>query len=491
MKKTVKFIFFVALVLNVQFLAHSQDGEALFKQCNVCHLLGKNSTGPNLKGVKQKWIDGGEQENLYAWVKNSTELIASGKSKLAKDIEGFSASAMSNQNLSNEEIDAVLDYVDNYVEAAPVVDNGPTGTTADAPIVYKANYEKNLTLFYWLLVTTVLLLIAILVISGSTKTFIRSDYFKKRMIELNQNGNKTMLLAVLFTAGFSLISTNSFGLTFNGPGVAEEGQTWLLVEDIDLYMLVIVNLILLGVVFYLKGLFNQMLTMIQSPKELEAAKAAPPVTAKINKVLTGAVAIEDEHTILMNHEYDGIQELDNNLPTWWVWGFYATIIFAIVYVFNYHILGTSDLQLEEYNKEMVSEQKKVDAYLSKMAMNVDETNAVLLTEEKDLSAGQAIFEANCIACHLKDGSGQIGPNLTDKNWIYGFDVKDVFSSVKLGRPKGMPEHASKLNPIQIQQVSSFVLSMPEKKGTLPAQGEIIEGGSKDATAKDSTVVAKK
>jgi cytochrome c oxidase cbb3-type subunit 3 len=174
----------------------------------------------------------------------------------------------------------------------------------------------------------------------------------------------------------------------------------------------------------------------------------------------------------MHHEYDGIRELDNNLPPWWVWGFYATIVFGIIYIFNYHILGTADLQIKAYDKEMVQAKKDIDAYLSKMAMNVDETNATLLTEASDLSAGKAIFSTNCIACHKENGGGDIGPNLTDNHWIYGPDVKNLFKTIKLGTANGMPEHASKLNPIQIQQVSSYVLSMPDvKSGGKEPQGD--------------------
>jgi cytochrome c oxidase cbb3-type subunit 3 len=77
-------------------------------------------------------------------------------------------------------------------------------------------------------------------------------------------------------------------------------------------------------------------------------------------------------------------------------------------------------------------------------------------------------------CHKKTGEGDVGPNLTDKAWVYGFDIKDIFSSIKNGRPNGMPEHASKLNPVEIQQVSSYVVQLPFIQGTKPAQGDKIE-----------------
>lgn len=468
MKNFIQYLSLVSFLLLTNLTVLGQNGEQLFKQCNTCHLLGKKSTGPDLKGVKQKWIDAGEQENLYLWVQNSTELIASGKSKLAKEVEGFSQTAMPSQPVSNEEIDAILDYIDNYVAAEKNIDT--TNNSEDKVIIYTPNYEKNLTLFYWLIVLTIVLLIAIVVISGTTTSLLKSDFFKKKLTEMQNKNKSTLLLAIVLTFAWLMSSNVGLAFTFNGPGAAEAGEPWLLIENSDLYLFLTIDIVLLGVLIYLKRMFSQFIQMIHTPKVVEKTE---PVTSKINQLLTNAVPIEEEHTILMNHEYDGIQELDNNLPTWWVWGFYATIIFAVVYIFNYHILKTSDLQIAEYTKEMATKQKEVDEYLSKMAMNVDENSAVLMTEESDLSAGKALFDANCIACHLEDGSGQIGPNLTDKYWIYGNDIKDVFKTVKMGTSNGMPEHNSKLNPIQIQQVSSFVLHLPEKKGKA-AEGELIE-----------------
>lgn len=183
--------------------------------------------------------------------------------------------------------------------------------------------------------------------------------------------------------------------------------------------------------------------------------------------------IEEESKIMLDHEYDGIRELDNNLPPWWVWGFVATVVFAIVYMMDYHVLGISDLQLKEYEKDVKKSEREVKAYLAKMAMNVDENTATLLTGSSDMAAGKSIFQANCVTCHNPKGEGNIGPNLTDKQWIYGFDIKDLFRTIKTGTPNGMPEHNSKLNPVQIQQVGSFILQLPETSGK-EAEGTITE-----------------
>jgi cytochrome c oxidase cbb3-type subunit 3 len=217
-------------------------------------------------------------------------------------------------------------------------------------------------------------------------------------------------------------------------------------------------------------MFKELLGLI-IPKQEKVI--APKKLLKLNKIINDIVPIEEEHTILMHHEYDGIRELDNNLPPWWVWGFVATIIFAIVYLLNNHIFKITDSQVTAYEKEMKRSEKEVKAYLTKMSMNVDETSATLMTSTDDLSSGKTLFETNCVTCHNAKGEGNIGPNLTDKNWIYGFDIKEVFKTIKTGTPNGMPEHNSKFNPIQIQQVASYVLSLPSAKGK-EAQGEIIE-----------------
>ncbi len=464
----------LTLVLGLAFVApfnFAQDGAGLFKsKCNTCHMVDKNSTGPVLKGAKQKWTDAGEGELIYEWVKNPQNLIASGKSKMANEIKNFSPTEMTPQQVSNEEIDAILDYVDNYT---PPVETPVTTGTSGGEVVKTIvpNYEENLSLFQWLLLTAFILIIAIIIMANSISNMIKSDYFKEKLAKKNETGSLKNILTIIGIFGLLAFTQTASALTFNGPGEATEDKPWLVIENGDIYAMVAINLILLGVLLYLRRMFNEFMSMVRTPKTVETK--AGDVAKKMNAILTDAVPIEEEASILMHHEYDGIRELDNNLPPWWVWGFFATIIFSVIYLFNYHILKTSDLQAKEYEHEMKKAETEVQAYLSKMAMNVDETNATLMTEEKDLSAGKALFDANCVVCHKAKGEGDIGPNLTDKHWIYGYDIKDVFYSIKKGRPNGMPEHASKLNPIQLQQVSSYVLSLPETNGKEP-QGDIIK-----------------
>lgn len=469
MKKFQKIIAIAVIFVLPNFL--TAQGEQLFKaKCNTCHLLEKNSTGPNLKGVKQKWTDAGEAEMLYDWVKNPPGLIASGKSKMAAAIKDFSQSQMTPQAVSNEEIDAILGFVDTYVAPIELTNPPGTPTSSATEVTYIPNYADNLDLFYLLLAGIFLQLVAILIISNSIITLVKSEYFQKKLSEKKSKANYTNIIVAVITFGLIAYSGQSYALEFSYPGENTEPTLWLLVENSDIYFMVAINFILLLVIFYLRSMFKNFLRMIKTEKE-KAVEV--PALRKINQILTDVVPIEEESRIMLHHEYDGIRELDNNLPPWWVWGFFATIIFAVVYLFNYHILKTSDLQISAYEKEMKKSAREVKAYLSKMAMNVDETNATLMTEANDIAAGKSIFQTNCVTCHNPKGEGNIGPNLTDKSWIYGYDIKEVFKTIKMGTPVGMPEHNSKLNPVQIQQVASFVLQLPEAKGK-EAEGTITE-----------------
>lgn len=443
------------------------QGEGLFKQkCNTCHMVDKASTGPWLKGVKQKWADAGEAELLYKWVTNSPALISSGQSKMAAAIKGFSASEMPPQIATNEEIDAILTYIDGYTAPTPVVDS--TGTANGVTGTVVPDYEGNLVVFYWLFGFMILMIFVIIIMSNTIINFVRSDFFKTKLKEQQENKSLLGIVLLVGALGAMALTNNSYALHFVGPGETTEKTPWLLVERMDLYLMLAADVLLVFVVLYLRGLFSTFLHMVSPKRE----KVKPERVRKITKVLTDTVAIEDEASILMDHEYDGIQELDNNLPPWWVWGFYATIVFAIFYLFSFHFFKTGDLQEVEYKREMAKAEKEVNAYLDKMAMNVDENTATLLTDDAAIQSGKSIFTENCVTCHKQNGQGDIGPNLTDKFWIYGNDIKQVFGTIKNGTAKGMPDHASKLNPVQIQQVASFVLQLPYTAGRAPDGTEV-------------------
>tara|TARA_R110002050_G_scaffold300276_1_gene468446 strand:+ start:15848 stop:16768 length:921 start_codon:yes stop_codon:yes gene_type:complete len=196
--------------------------------------------------------------------------------------------------------------------------------------------------------------------------------------------------------------------------------------------------------------------------------------SNIYKKLAGVdKPIEEEHEIILDHNYDGIKELDNNLPPWWVYSFYISIVFAAVYLLRFHVFNGEN-QYDELETELADAKIAIDTY-KKTAKNLVDVNTVtLLTEASDLSAGKTTFETNCVACHMADGGGGIGPNLTDKHWILGGDIKSVFKTVSEGgrSGKGMIAWKQQLKPLEIAQVASYVLTF---QGTTPANPKAPEG----------------
>ena len=191
------------------------------------------------------------------------------------------------------------------------------------------------------------------------------------------------------------------------------------------------------------------------------------------KKLLAKKPLEKEEEIVLDHNYDGIRELDNTLPPWWVYMFYATIIFAVVYMVRYHIFDGID-QDQEYEIAVAEARAEIEEY-KKTAKDLIDVNTVeLLTGKQDIAAGKTVFEANCIACHKVDGGGGIGPNLTDDYWILGGGIKNVFNTVSEGGRdgKGMVAWKTDLKPSEMAQVSSYVLSL---HGTTPVDPKEPEG----------------
>ncbi len=450
----------LAVVSQIFFSKAQESGKDLYETfCSACHAIDQPRVGPKLQGVRKNWEDAGEGDLIYEWVKNPAGLKESGKSKRALVAWEFSPSNMSPQPVTNEQIDAILTYADNWVPEAPKVDD----TTTEAPVVMVENYKANQTLLYWLMSAIVLLLIAIIVVAGSIKSFLQTDYFKSRMAGQLQQKNKdaNKIAMIVFLIGASMIPAKLMAQT---EGAADE-NLFIKVTTGELYMVGAIVLVLFGVLIYQVRLFNSLYRMTLKEEELAKTEGSVISAKKINKILTDAVDIEDESSILMDHEYDGIQELDNNLPPWWVWLMWGTIIFSVIYLLNYHVFKTAPLQIEEYTAEVELAESLKDPNA------VTEKTAVLLTSESDLNAGKTVFGKFCVACHLDNGRGEIGPNLTDEYWIHGNDIKDLFKIVKYGSPNGkMTAHQSMLTPLQIQQVTSYVLSLPYVEG-MPPQGE--------------------
>ncbi len=328
--------------------------------------------------------------------------------------------------------------------------------TASPGLMGNPSMETN----YILLAMAVLQVIIILTLSGIMRTLgasgtLWADYLKGR--------KASVVLVLLFAAGTTDASAAA-------PGVAMiTTQTllfWLMSANIIFFVIIVAQLtVVRGMVKALSG---------KEAEEVTKVEEGPSFADTILSKLTRTVEVEKEEDILMHHEYDGIRELDNVLPPWWLWLFYGTIIWSVVYIFNVHISGTWLHQADEYEQEMAQAKIDVEAYLAKAAAGVDENTVTLMTDASALAAGKNTFVTYCKACHGENGEGNaVGPNLTDAYWIHGGGVKEVFTTIKYGVvEKGMQSWKKDLKPTEMQQVASYILSL---QGTNPANAKAPQG----------------
>ncbi|GJQ64715.1 MAG: hypothetical protein SCALA702_37680 [Melioribacteraceae bacterium] len=191
-----------------------------------------------------------------------------------------------------------------------------------------------------------------------------------------------------------------------------------------------------------------------------------------NRFITRSTPMEKEHEILLDHDYDGIRELDNKVPPWFNFLFYGTIFFSIVYLIQFHVIGSGNVQEEEYQAEMQAAAMQQEILIRSGAL-LDENSVKFADDAATLSSGKEIYMKNCASCHANDGGGLVGPNLTDKYWIHGGGIVNVFKTVKYGVPqKGMISWQTQLSPTEMQEVSSYILTM---EGTTPAAPKQPEG----------------
>ena len=244
--------------------------------------------------------------------------------------------------------------------------------------------------------------------------------------------------------------------------------------DILMVTLIIVMITLLFFAVVVNNAIRSVLrlTIPNYEKQRKEEQVTKSVHAKArwNKLL-GLRPIEEEKDIEIDHEFDGIKELDNPVPIWFNALFYGTITFGLIYLMVYHVFGWGLLQDQEYQHEMAVAEKAKQEYLAQAANLIDESSVEVNLDMA--AAGKAIFAANCVACHGANGEGGIGPNLADKFWLHGGEIKDIFKTVKYGIPaKGMVPWEQTLTPGQIAEVSNYILTL---RGTNPANAKAAEG----------------
>jgi cytochrome c oxidase cbb3-type subunit III len=167
--------------------------------------------------------------------------------------------------------------------------------------------------------------------------------------------------------------------------------------------------------------------------------------------------------LLLDHEADGIRELDNQLPRWWVWLFYITIFYSAAYLLYYHVFRAGDLQAAEYNREIKAGETVKAAAMTRFEADIP--NLKPATEAAALESGRQTYAKYCAACHRADGGGLVGPNLCDNYWMHGSNYTDSVKVIWNGVPaKGMIAWNTTLKPDEIQAVAGFLYTL---RGTQP------------------------
>lgn len=303
----------------------------------------------------------------------------------------------------------------------------------------------------------------------------------KQMMEKQKRSDKTipliLLAALMLSSSITSAQTNA-DVTGLAPSAINYGGMngvgfWTLAAVIFLEILAILFLL-----FFIRRIQQELM---------------PPVIRKPfllgvwwkkmdTKVFTKAVAVEREADILLDHDYDGIKELDNSLPPWWKYGFIITIMLAVVYLFNFHVLGYGKNPTEEYQAELENAKIELAEYASKNADKIDEAN-IQMPMKGGLDEGKEIFTSICWSCHGKLGEGGAGPNLTDDYWIHKGGLNDIYKSIKLGYPeKGMQAWEKNYSPKQMNNLAGFIKSL---KGSKPANPKAPQG---DLFSEDSSGV---
>jgi len=314
----------------------------------------------------------------------------------------------------------------------------------------------------WILVITALALGIVILFMGSLLS-------KVAIMKIQKNA-KSLAIILISSAAISL---NAAAETKFGWAVTTHQLNYMLLGVIFLEVLIILY-------------FAYWLKVIVLPQSEKVVTEQKPKTNVWWDKFNNSVKIEDEKDVQLDHDYDGIKELDNALPPWWLYGFYVTILFAAIYIWRFHF-SDAPLQVQELKNEIAAAKIAEEAYAKINANKVDENTVEYKADPALIADGKDLFGQKCIACHGPEAGGGQGPNLTDDYWKHGGSIKDIFKTIKYGvTNKGMIAWGGELTPKQIEGLANFIKSIKgsNPKGGLPKDGELyVEEG---AAASDST-----
>lgn len=246
---------------------------------------------------------------------------------------------------------------------------------------------------------------------------------------------------------------------------------------ISAFVFITIVLVLI-VALYMVRIINMLTTQAEKERATKLGIAYVPRPSwwkRFNKTMNAAVPVEQEQSIELDHNYDGIKELDNHLPPWWKWLFIGTIVWSGIYIFVYHFSDSLPLQTEEYQTEVTrAEEQAILNAAGKPESVIDENTLVYSADAEILANGSKVFTINCVACHKADGGGNaIGPNLTDAYWLHGGELKNIFKTIKDGVvEKGMPAWGKAMSPKDVRDATFYVISL---QGTNPPGAKAPQG----------------
>jgi cytochrome c oxidase cbb3-type subunit III len=239
-------------------------------------------------------------------------------------------------------------------------------------------------------------------------------------------------------------------------------------EEMTLYVLVTISLLILVFTVFALVLSVQVIVLF-----LRQGTKDPQDAQTFWQIVWGLKPLSKEKDLIIQESHDGIYELDNPVPVWFNVLFYGTISIGIVYMLVYHVWNIGDLQDVEYIKEVQYAEVQKEEYLKKIASGLDEKTVKFVSDKKSLENGKKIYIENCATCHGEKGEGKLGPNLTDNYWLHGGKIADIFKTIKYGVPtKGMISWSKKLNPLLMQEVASYIMTL---KGTNPPNAKEPQG----------------
>ena len=295
----------------------------------------------------------------------------------------------------------------------------------------------------------------------------------------------SLLIIGLLFSGNGLFAQDAVALetvkTIPNYGGLNATAFWILVAVISIEVIAI-----LCMLFFIRRIQEELLPVKVKAQGVSFAER----WAKLNnRFFTRAVPVEKEADVLLDHDYDGIRELDNSLPPWWKWGFIITVFFAGIYMLNYHVLGYGLDPTQEYEAEVTTAAAQVEAFNAKNKDKVDESN-IMMADISGIASGKEIYSSVCWACHGKAGEGGAGPNLTDDFWLHKGSLNDIYTSIKVGYPdKGMQSWQKQYSPKQMSQLTSYIKTL---KGTNPANAKAAQGDlfSEAPVVADSAAIVK-